>query len=205
MSPSLLHPPGSFGVADKIEQPTKKRAAVTAPKPEPSGVRSEGIGECARVVVDGADGIRHHVSYGLGILAVIEEIGHDAGGQSDGQAPKGDPLVVSDLSVVKTQISSTRLPPARQGELVSISGKMAESVQRRCRPVRDHPVGGSPFPRDDVGSKLQPRSAKLDLVRCGRTCQVVHTLTHSLQDAFGGQALEGGWGNARIFGLTTGN
>ena len=72
MSPRFLHPSGRLGVGDEVEEPAKQRQAVPSPEPETGGVRREGIGEGAWIVVSGPDGVSHHVRHRFGVLVVVQ-------------------------------------------------------------------------------------------------------------------------------------
>jgi hypothetical protein len=57
--PCFFDPLRCLGIPDEIEQPTEKRDAVVASKPELRGVRSESIREGAWLVVDPVDRVSH--------------------------------------------------------------------------------------------------------------------------------------------------
>jgi len=201
MSPGLRHPFGCLGVADQIQQPAQESDAVPTPESKLRGVRGESVREGAGVVVGAVDCVGDDLSYRLGVLAVGEQISRDASRPSDGQAPKRDPLAIRHLAMMEADVSSTRLPPGRQGELVAVSWQVAEPVHSRGRPVRDDTLGGSPLPGKDIGRELKPGRTEREMVRRRRTREVVHALSHPLEHGFRSQTLEGRRRDARSFGL----
>jgi hypothetical protein len=70
----LLHPAVRLRIADEVEKPPEEGEAVAASESEPCCVGSKGIGKCARVVVNAANGIGHDLRYRVGFLAVVQEI-----------------------------------------------------------------------------------------------------------------------------------
>jgi hypothetical protein len=203
MSSSLFHPSRGLRVADEIEQPAEESETVLSPESEPRRVRSERVGKGARVVEGLTDCVGNDVSHGFGILAVGEQIARDARWAGDGQALERDPLPVGNSTVVKANFWTTGLPSNRKRELMAVGRQVAEAVHRRCRTVRDDTLGRRPVPREDIGCELQPGRTELEKVRRRRGREVVYALSHPFEYGFGSQALEGGRGDARSFGLAT--
>ncbi len=85
---SLLHPFGGLAVSDEIEEPAQESDAVPAPEPKLRGVRSESVREGAGVVVGAADCVGDDLSDRLRVIAVGEQISHDASRPGDKQAPE---------------------------------------------------------------------------------------------------------------------
>ncbi|MGH2797956.1 MAG: hypothetical protein ACRDM0_09865 [Thermoleophilaceae bacterium] len=65
---------------------------------------------------------------------------------------------------------------------MAISRQVAEAVQSRAGPVRNDTLGGRSLPGRDIGRELEPGRTEGEVIwsRCSR--EVVHTLSHSLQD-----------------------
>ena len=176
MRPRFLHPSGRVGVGDEVEEPAKQRQAVPAPEPEPGGVRREGIGERAWIVVSGPDGVSHHVRHRFGVLVVVEKVGSDPGWPGDRHAVERDPLALAKNSPVEPDVGAARLPPVREREIVPLRREVAEAIQRRRGAVGYHPLLRRPLPSRNLRGELKPRRAKAEVIRRRRPCFAVRCI-----------------------------
>jgi len=167
--------------------------SVAPPQAEAGGMRGEGLGEGARVVVHGADGIRDEMRHRLGILAVVQEVRGDAGRSGDQQPAQIDPVAVLERALMESDVGTSRLAAHRQGELVAIRWQVPELAEGRCGAVGDDPLLSAAFPCGCLGSKLQPGRAQFDVAGDGRAREAVHAMGHPLEDrAVLDQPREGG-------------
>jgi hypothetical protein len=74
MVAGLVHPAIRLRIADEVEEPPEKGEPATASEPKPCCVGGKGIGKCARVVADAANGISHDMGHRVGFLTVVQEI-----------------------------------------------------------------------------------------------------------------------------------
>lgn len=206
VGPSLVHPARRFRIPHQVEEPAQQCHTVTTPKAEPPGVGNERVRECAGIVMVAADGIRHHVGDGFGVLVIEEEIRCDPGRTGDEEALGRRPLVSLELAVVEAHIGTTRLLPGRDGELVTIGWQVAKSVEGGRGPMRHDSLSRRPPPGRYVRRKLEPGGSKFEVVRGRCRGQAVHSMRHALEEAtVTGQAVKGGSWNARLLRLTARN
>lgn len=128
MITSFIHPPSSLAIADEIQQPSKKPEAITSPKAELRGVRSERIGERAGVVESSTDRIDDDVRDRFRVFAVREEIEGDPSRPCDGEASDLDAFATAQLSNMDAHVRAAGLPSRRHGELVTVRREVSEPV-----------------------------------------------------------------------------
>lgn len=186
----LFHPSTRIRVADEIEQPAHQREAIATPEAESGRVRRERVGDGAGIVERPPERVRDDVPDPGGILAIREQVRRDPRGAGDGETVQLAPLSGCDLSPMQAHIGTTGLPSDRQGELMLISGEMAEPVERCGRAAGDDPLFRSPFPRGHLRCKLQPRRAQSHVIGGGRTGQTVDAVGDPIEDGVRGQPLQ---------------
>lgn len=206
MITSLLHPPSSLAIADKIQQPSKKREAITSPKAELRSVPGERIGERARVVDGSTDRIDDDVCDRLWVFPLREEIECDPSRPCDREASDLDAFARAQLSNMDAHVRAAGLPSRQNGELVTVRREVSEPEQGGRRAVRDNPLTGGSLPGVGLRSELEPRGSKIDLIGDGSPCEVVHAVGHPLEDrTLGCQAFQRGLRDACSLCLPAGD
>jgi hypothetical protein len=184
MGPCLVQPSGRVGVADEVEKPAQQRQAVVTPKPEPSSVPREDIGEGPRIVVCAADGISNDVCHSLGVFLVVQKVCGYPGRSRYRQAAKRDPFLRAKRSLVEAHVRPARLPPCRQRELVPVGGQVAETVCGSGGSVRDDAVFRCPLPYWCLRSELEPGRSKIKMIRWWRPGELVYAMGDAFKNAF---------------------
>ena len=199
--PRLLHPPGHFRVANRVEEPVKEREAIPSPEPETGSIRREGVRERGWVVVDRPEGIGNDLCDRFGVFLVAQQVGGDARRPCDRHPVENDPLAGPDCPVVEPDVRPTRLPPLRQRELVPVCGQVAKTVQRCGGPVGYGPLIRRPLPRRNLRGELKPRCPKVEVIRRRCPGQAVHAVCYPVKDACLGKTLQGCLRDTSAFGL----
>ena len=100
----------------------------------------------------------------------------------NGEALQSDAVVVH-VASVQPHVLAPRLLPGRKCELVRVSWKMPDSVERRCGTVRYDPRGGGALPRRDPRVELQPGGTKLQVIRLATAAYPVDPVRDPLHRA----------------------
>ena len=121
----------------------------------------------------------------------------------DGKPSKRDRC--AHRALMETHIGPAGLASRRERELVGVGGKVTDAVQRRGRPMGDHPLLWRPFPGGHVRRELEPRGPQLEVIRHGGTGEVVHAVGDPLEDGTIREALDGRRGHPRPLRLLAGD
>jgi len=199
--PRLLHPPGRFRVANRVEEPVKERKAIPSPEPETRSVRCESVRERTWVVVDRPERIGNDLRDRFGVFLVVQQVGGDARWPHDRHPVENDPLAGPDCPVMEPDVRPTRLPPLRKRELVPVCGQVAKTVQRCGGPMGYDPLVRRPLPRRNLRRELEPRGPKAKVVRRRCPSQAVHAVRNPVKDARLGEPLQSSLGDTGTFGL----
>ena len=181
---------------DASGSPTVPRSQLRSARPSPrlspklAACGARAFRERAWVVVGGPQGIGNNLRDSLGVFLVAQQVGSDARRPRDRHPVKNDPLVGPGRPVVKPDVRAAGLPPLRQRELVPVCGQVAKTVQHRGRTVGYDPLLRCPLPRRNLGSELQPRRTKFEVIRQRRPGQAVHAVRYPVKDARLGESLQ---------------
>jgi hypothetical protein len=191
-------------ISDEIEEPTQEAQTIAPAETKPRGVPRERLGEAARRVEVGPDGIGRDLSYRLGTLVVPQQVIGYPSWPRDEQPAQPCPLRVVEPPLMKADVETSRLPSRRQREVVSICRQVANPVQGGRRPMRHDTQLGSPFPGGHVGRNLQPGRTEREVVRGRCELEAVNAMCDALDEALvAEQAVEGRTRNAGMHGLAT--
>jgi hypothetical protein len=93
-----------------------------------------------------------------------------------------------------------------QREFLAIGRKMAESIDRRRRAMRDDPLFCSATPHRDLGCKLEPGRPEFDVIRWGTSSYEVDAVGNpSKSCSRSGESGQRSLRYSRLFGLATSN
>lgn len=161
MGARFLHPSRRVTVMDEVKKPLEESEAITFSQAEARCLRAERVGKSTWIVVDVSNGLNDQVRDGFRVLAILEEVGRDSGGPRDRESPQFYPFAWLQSSDVKPDIGPTGLASLRNGEVVLVGGKIADSAEGGRRAVRDDSVLDRPFPSWHVWSELQPGGTEI--------------------------------------------
>jgi hypothetical protein len=81
---------------------------------------------------------------------------------------------------MQADVWASRLPPLANRELMTIRGKIAESVQSSRRSMGHNPIFGGTPPSRNIGGELEPGGPQREVVRNGRPRETVDAVGHAL-------------------------
>jgi hypothetical protein len=81
---------------------------------------------------------------------------------------------------MEPNVRPTRLPPLREREIMPVRGKVAKTVERRCRAVRDDALLRNPVPGQNLRSELKPGRPESEMIGRRRPGQPVHAMCNSV-------------------------
>jgi hypothetical protein len=185
-----------LGVSGEIEEPTEEANAVATAEAMRSGIRRDGAGDGAGVVVDGTKCVDNELADGSRVLSLGEEIGSDPVGPGDRKTVESNPTAVSEISAMKADVLAAGLLAGRKGELVDVGREVTETIERGRRAMRDHALLGSAFPYGDCRAELEPGRAELEVLGLTGTANSVHAVCDAFEGSGPELASEGRPGDA---------
>jgi hypothetical protein len=135
MFAGFVDPPVSSGIRSEVKEESEQRKTIVPAESEGNRIRRKGIGEGTWVVVDTPDRLRGDLRYRFGILSVPEQVRRDSRRPGDRETPYMTPLAITDWEQVDPHIWTSCLVAVRHRELMLISWKVSQFVNRCCGPM----------------------------------------------------------------------